>query len=179
MALFTFVETLYSCYYIILSYHNYWNGALESFKEQLAQRFVELVDRISAQMRAETSEEWPELELTMPQFKTMALLGRVPERMGAIAGHLNTSLSSATSMIDRLVEKGLVERVADTSDRRVVTCQLTTKGSEEMNRFLRLNQLQFTSIAERLSVDELRLVVDAMEILCAATQRSGKEATNE
>ena len=75
----------------------------------------------------------------MPQFKTLSLLAQGPARMGNIAAYLSTSLSSATSMIDRLVEKNLVERAADTSDRRVVTCQLTAKGTEEMDRFLRLH----------------------------------------
>ena len=128
------------------------------------------MERISAQMRSFATEDWPELELTMPQFKTLSLLARGPERMGNIAGYLATSLSSATSMIDRLVEKNLVERAPSPNDRRVVTCQLTAKGTEEMDRFLRLNQLQFTSIAKRLTIQELQLVVTAMEILCAATR---------
>ncbi|PKB84020.1 MAG: hypothetical protein BZY88_00925 [SAR202 cluster bacterium Io17-Chloro-G9] len=149
---------------------------MQSAKEHLTQRLVDSVERLSAQMRSSTTEEWPELELTMPQFKTLSLLAQGPERMGNIAAYLNTSLSSATSMIDRLVEKDLVERTPGANDRRVVTCQLTGRGNEEMDRFLRLNQLQFTRIAGRLTVKELQLVVEAMEILCAATQEEGAEA---
>jgi len=148
---------------------------LQSERETLTHSLVDLVERISAQMRSFATEDWPELELTMPQFKTLSLLAQGPERMGHIAGYLNISLSSATSMIDRLVEKHLVERTLDASDRRVVTCQLTNRGKEEMARFLRLNQLQFRRIAERLTVQELQLVVEAMGILCTATQKSGQE----
>jgi DNA-binding MarR family transcriptional regulator len=151
-------------------------STLQSDRETLTHSLVDLVERISTQMRSFATEDRPEMELTMPQFKTLSLLAQGPERMGNIAGYLNTSLSSATSMIDRLVEKNLVERTLSASDRRVVTCQLTTRGIDEMDRFLRLYQLQFTSIADRLTVQELQLVVEAMEILCAATQKTGQES---
>ena len=91
---------------------------MQTPKDELTQRLVDLVERISAQMRPESDEEWTDLELTMPQFRAICLLGQGPERMGNIAGHLSTSMSSATSMIDRLVDKGLVERAPDASERR-------------------------------------------------------------
>ena len=95
--------------------------------------------------------------------------------MGNLASHLNISLSSATSMIDRLMEKDLVERAPAVNDRRVVMCQLTPKGRDEMDRFLRLHQLQFRDIAQRLSTPQLELVVRAMEILCEAVQSPGRD----
>ncbi len=144
---------------------------MESPKDKLTQELVDLVDRLSSQMRPESDEEWTELELTMPQFRAICLLGQGPERMGNIAGHLSTSMSSATGMIDRLVDKGLVERAPDASDRRVVTCQLTARGREEMDRFSRIHQLRLTRMAGRLTMEELQTVVDAMEILCSAAQR--------
>ena len=149
---------------------------MQTAKDQLTQTLVDLVERISAQMRPESGEEWSDLELTMPQFRAICLLGQGPERMGNIAGHLSTSMSSATSMIDRLVDKGLVERAPDATDRRVVTCQLTPRGREEMDRFLRINQLRLTRMAGRLTLEELQAVVDAMEILCSAAQRGCQES---
>ena len=149
---------------------------MQMTKDQLIQKLVDLVDRMCAQMRPESDEEWSDLELTMPQFRAICLLGQGSERMGNIAGHLSTSMSSATSMIDRLVDKGLVERAPDASDRRVVTCQLTTKGREEMDRFMRVNQLRLTRMAGRLTVEELQTVVNAMEILCSAAQRCCHES---
>ena len=149
---------------------------MESSKDKLTQELVDLVDRLSSQMRPESDEEWTDLELTMPQFRAICLLGQGPERMGNIAGHLSTSMSSATSMIDRLVDKGLVERAPDASDRRVVTCQLTDRGREEMDRFSRIHQLRLTRMAGRLTMEELQTVVDAMEILCSAAQRGCQES---
>ena len=148
---------------------------MQSEREQLTQSLLDLVQRISTQIQSQTNEEWPELEVTMAQCRTLTLLVQGPERMGNIASQLNISLSSATSMIDRLMEKDLVERAPDANDRRVVMCQLTPKGRDEMDRFLRLHQLQFRDIAQRLSTPQLELVVRAMEILCEAAQKPGRD----
>ena len=71
----------------------------------------------------------------MLQFRTLVLLSQGPQRMGNIAAHLVSSLSSATSMIDRLVDKSLVEREPDPDDRLVEICQLTSQGLGEIERF--------------------------------------------
>ena len=144
---------------------------MESSKEELTQRFIESAHQMYAQVRSEPTEEWTELELTMPQFRTLLLLSREPQRMGAIAGQLNSSQSAATSMIDRLVVKSLVVRVPDKDDRRVVACQLTASGREEIERLWRISQMRIRRIADHLTTDELRTVIEAMELLYLAGQR--------
>lgn len=48
--------------------------------------------------------------------------------MSAVAGAIRLSLSSATGLIDRLVEKKLVRRDRSAEDRRIVQVQLTDEG---------------------------------------------------
>ncbi len=96
--------------------------------------------------------------------------------MGVIAWRLNSSQSAATSMIDRLVDKELVERVPDNDDRRVVACQLTETGREEMERLWRINRMRIALMADYLTIEELRRVVEAMELLCLAGQRAQESA---
>ena len=145
-------------------------------KEPLVEKFGDLVEQMYAMCRSESTEGWTELELTMPQLHTMALLSQGPQRMGVIAWRLNSSQSAATSMIDRLVDKGLVERAPDKDDRRVVACQLTESGREEMERLWRINRMRIALIAEHLTIDELGKVVEAMELLCLAGQRAQEGA---
>ena len=92
--------------------------------------------------------------------------------MGVIAWRLNSSQSAATSMIDRLVDKDLVARVPDKDDRRVVACQLTESGREEMERLWRINRMRIAKMSDYLTIEELRRVVEAMELLCLAGQRA-------
>ena len=145
-------------------------------KADLVEQFGDLVQRMYAQVRAGSTEEWTELELTMPQLHTMALLSQGSQRMGVIAGRLSSSQSAATSMIDRLVDKGLVERVPDKDDRRVVACQLTPPGREEMERLWRISRMRISGIADNLTIEELRRVVEAMELLYLAGRRSEESA---
>ena len=147
-------------------------GGTDAGKEALVEEMGDLVQRMYAQCRSESTEGWTELELTMPQLHTMALLSQGPQRMGVIAWRLNSSQSAATSMIDRLVDKDLVVRVPDKDDRRVVACQLTGTGREEMERRWRINRMRIAKMADYLTIEELRRVVEAMELLCLAGQRA-------
>lgn len=147
-------------------------GGTDAGKEALVEEMGDLVQRMYAQCRSESTEGWTELELTMPQLHTMALLSQEPQRMGVIAWRLNSSQSAATSMIDRLVDKDLVVRVPDKDDRRVVACQLTGTGREEMERLWRINRMRIAKMADYLTIEELRRVVEAMELLCLAGQRA-------
>jgi DNA-binding MarR family transcriptional regulator len=151
-------------------------GGTDAGKEALVEEMGDLVQRMYAQCRSESTEGWTELELTMPQLHTMALLSQGPQRMGVIAWRLNSSQSAATSMIDRLVDKDLVARVPDKDDRRVVACQLTESGREEMERLWRINRMRIAKMADYLTIEELRRVVEAMELLCLAGQRAQESA---
>ena len=79
----------------------------------------------------------------------MLLLSQGSERMGSIAAYLGCTLTSATSMIDRLVDKGLVARSVDPRDRRVVMCRLTLHGEEEMPQFWSLNRVRYVELAQQ------------------------------
>lgn len=142
----------------------------ETRKQELTERFIELVEQINQCMHSRPLEEWPDLELTIPQIKTLTLLRHQgPQRMGSIATYLGSTLSSSTSIIDRLVDKGLVERVPDPDDRRVVICQLTPRGQEATEQFWRIGRTRVVELTERLDIEELEIVVRAMELLYKAT----------
>ncbi|MBI2872630.1 MAG: MarR family transcriptional regulator [Chloroflexi bacterium] len=146
-------------------------------KRQVTDRFVELMEQMYGQMRSRPVGEWQDLELTMPQVRTLVLLRQGPKRMSDIAAYLGVGLSSATSMIDRLVGKGLVERVPDPADRRVVTCRLTPRGEEQVEHFWRIGRMKIEQVASVLTLEELEIVVHAMEVLSVAISRRREAGT--
>ena len=81
-----------------------------AIRDSLSERFVEAMQRMSVRMRSQPSTGWTDPELTMPQAKTLFHLSGGPRRMREVASFLRTGMPSATSMIDRLVRKGLVRR---------------------------------------------------------------------
>jgi DNA-binding MarR family transcriptional regulator len=140
-------------------------------RQQLTEQFVRLMEQINQCTHSRPLGEWPDLELTIVQIKTLTLLQHQgPQRMGSISTYLGNNLSSSTSIIDRLVDKGLVERVPDPDDRRVVICQLTPRGREVAEQFWRIGRKKVVELAERLDTEELEIVVHAMELLYEATE---------
>lgn len=142
-------------------------------RTELAHRLMELADHLYMQMRPHAPEEWPHLELTMPQVRVLMLLSQGPRRMSELATFLGSGLPAATSMVDRLVGKGLVERASDPQDRRVVTCCLTGDGGEVVEQIWRISRSRMRRLVDLLSLEELRTVVQAMEVLAGAMERQG------
>ena len=69
----------------------------------------------------------------MHALHTIARRGAVT--MGELAGCLDAaSLSSATQMSDRLVKLGLVERLSDPADRRLVRVAMSPRGRDLLRR---------------------------------------------
>ncbi len=140
-------------------------------REELVEKLVERMTAIQRHLRARRASAWLEQDLTMHQAKTLFFLADGPRRMSAIARRFGVETPSATTMIDRLVAKGLVERGHDPSDRRAVVCSLTTAGRETVERFWSLRSARFEELAAELSAEELADVVSAMETMVAAIDR--------
>jgi DNA-binding MarR family transcriptional regulator len=77
-----------------------------------------------------------ELELSPPQTIVLRLLDE-PRPMGELAQMMHCDNSNMTGIVDRLEERGLVERTQAVGDRRVRLIALTEEGREireELNR---------------------------------------------
>ena len=75
-------------------------------------------------------------ELTIPQLKTLKLIARTEtESISEIATFLGVSNSAASKAVDRLVRRGLVERIESTDDRRATRLSLTVKGTFLLKRY--------------------------------------------
>ena len=145
--------------------------------EKLAERLVEAVRYLEGWANTGLLDLWYRQDLTIAQAKTLALLERQgPSRMGIIAGHLETGLSAATTLVDRLVEKDLVQRVSDPSDRRVVICELTDIGRSAMEEFLSVARERVLLVADMLDRDQLEAVVEGLELLQQAGTALARQA---
>jgi DNA-binding MarR family transcriptional regulator len=65
-----------------------------------------------------------------------ALAGDVEMTMRQLARQLGITEGAATSVVDRLIRDGLMERRRDEKDRRIVKVRLTERGGEALTRDL-------------------------------------------
>ncbi len=140
--------------------------------DEQIERFIRLSQSLHSRLVRPGAEEWPDVELTMGQLRTLVLLAERPRRMSDIAASLGTSLSSTTSMIERLETRELVARMHDPDDRRVVVCRITSMGHDDLERFWRLRQSRIRALAGLLRHDEFEHVIGALQIVSDALARS-------
>jgi DNA-binding MarR family transcriptional regulator len=86
--------------------------------------------------------------------------GELP--MSRLAELLDVSLSNATGLIDRMEERGLVERVRVPDDRRVVIVRVSADGIRIRDEIEALKQDRIRSILERLSPPQLTRLLAAI-----------------
>lgn len=138
-------------------------------REELTRRLVDSVEHVNRRLRLDRLSEWQDLALTVPQARALFLLeGQGPMRMGSIAGALEIAVSATTTVVDRLVERGLAMRLADPQDRRVVICGLTEQGREAAESFWTIGDHRLRLLTDRLQTEHLDGVVQAFERLCEA-----------
>jgi DNA-binding MarR family transcriptional regulator len=67
-------------------------------------------------------------ELTLSQYRLLALIADGAERASEIAGRLALTKPTVSATIDTLVERGLVTRATADDDRRALRLQITAEG---------------------------------------------------
>lgn len=99
-------------------------------KEILVDNILTTADKLFRTMLPTVPEALLSMDVTMPQLKIMLMLYfHGPMRMSAIASELNVTLPTATSLVDKLVDKNFVSRETRNEDRRVVICQVSEEGN--------------------------------------------------
>ncbi len=148
-------------------------------RKKLVKQLAKHMTRVQRHLRSGQPSAWSGLDLTMPQVKTLYLLNEGPKRMREVAARLDVEMPSATTMIDRLLAKRLVERSQDPGDRRAVVCSLTPAGRDAVERFWALRMARVEALAATLSKKELEIVVPALKIMADAGRRAAKEGVGD
>jgi MarR family transcriptional regulator, organic hydroperoxide resistance regulator len=115
------------------------------------------------------SERLLRMGISMAQLHVLHLLERHGElAMSRLAETLDVSFSAATGLVDRIEERGFVERIRVPSDRRVVLVRITA-GGRRLLEDVEVLQTEFLSrVLDQLDPDQLDGVGRAMADLRAA-----------
>jgi DNA-binding MarR family transcriptional regulator len=93
-------------------------------------------------LQTRTAPVWLELDLTLPQLKTLFTLADLgPAPIGQIGEALQIGQPTASHLVKRLVQAGLATRAEDPLDRRRTLAHLTPAGKELVGRLQGAYQL--------------------------------------
>lgn len=120
---------------------------------------------------------WLDLNMSTPQLKALLLISEEDSiRMRELARKLGGSFSNATVLVDRLVERGLVERMMEPQDRRVVLVRATEEGGLLIEQLVTSWRTLTHALLERLSPEDLETVRKALSILIGTARSRDEEA---
>ena len=120
---------------------------------------AELIEELVAHSPAAAMRglrRWPGGPLSLVHLHVLTVLdvdGAIPMRV--LADSLDVSQASATGIVDRMEQRGLVTRQRDDADRRVVRVALTEEGRDMVNGMAADRREKLATVLDDLSDDEL------------------------
>jgi len=106
-----------------------------------------------------------QFKMTVEQFQILRRLRKGYDEVSSLAEVSQSSRSSVSKIVDALVNKGLVSRLTDTRDRRHVHLALTEKGERLLGAIYDETEKWLGGKFQSLSLEELDLTFNAMEVL--------------
>ncbi|HEY8347216.1 MAG TPA: MarR family transcriptional regulator [Symbiobacteriaceae bacterium] len=126
----------------------------------------ELLHAMGNLTRRQTREIMSEFDVTPPQCEALMVLKEYGSlAMGELCQKVGSACSTATDLIDRMERNGLVERVRDPRDRRVIRLHITPKGEEVVERVVEASRTNLARKLQGLSDQEKERLVQTLEML--------------
>jgi DNA-binding MarR family transcriptional regulator len=132
------------------------------------EEFFNLVPRMMKRVHENSDAEGPKpmVDYTPAQVNTLRAIASRPEwRMSDLSQRLRVSAGSLTTMINRLIEAGLVQRNRSDLDRRVVTVKLTQNGRELLQASRQRAVRNLQALLADLPADEQARLNQALSVI--------------
>jgi DNA-binding MarR family transcriptional regulator len=129
------------------------------------EQFEESLDRVNRVLNHLTQVFLTGRGLSMPRYRILRYLqSRAEINMGELQNHLLVCGSTLTELVDGLVQSGLVLRVRDQGDRRMVYLRLTGEGREAYREVLafRCNCLKEALTGENAGLDGINTFLNSV-----------------
>jgi len=144
-------------------------------KENNVENILGFMHYFMHSIRVQDYRPWVQIELTKEQLRVIFLLYHKGQSSpGEIALAFGVPKANVTSVIDRLVNKGLVSRHENPSDRRRYLLSLTDEGKNRVVRLREIRIATITRVLERMPDDALDSLVEGFGALTKALEEGGQ-----
>lgn len=134
--------------------------------------------------RAGAFRQWLKVSLSLVHLHVLTVLeGDGELSMTKLAEALDVSVASATGIVDRMAQRGLVERRREPDDRRVVLVHTTDDGSAVFRKLAEQRRQMLIPILDRMTDDELESFLVGLRAMRrvrteAMAEHNGRAATH-
>jgi long-chain acyl-CoA synthetase len=113
-------------------------------------------------------------DLTLAQYRLLALIVQGEERASSLAGQLALARPTVSAAVETLVASGMVERTSVDGDRRAVRLTVTSAGRAALQRAQRAMREKLDTLLS--DVRDRSVVEDALEQIAASLTAHGERA---
>lgn len=126
----------------------------------------ELLRNVSTILKKRGRDILSNFDITPPQLDALLVLREFGElTMGELCQKMFLACSTATDLIDRMERNGLIERVRDTADRRVIRLKVLAKGSAVIDQVLEARRGYLVTILAEIDVADKERLIQSLEQL--------------
>lgn len=120
------------------------------------------------------------IDLTSAQIKALTSFHNTSEyTMSELSKSLGVTLPTTSSMINRLIQLGYVERKRDQEDRRVVKVKLTNQGKSILNRLMKERRIALEKLLKVLNNQELEIFLQSIENVSSLLKKAKGHGMSE
>ncbi|ASS98645.1 MULTISPECIES: MarR family winged helix-turn-helix transcriptional regulator [Geobacillus] len=129
-----------------------------AMNERTVAELEKLLRYIAANLKQRGREILTNYPITPPQFVALQwLLEEGDLTVGELSNKMYLACSTTTDLVDRMERNGLVARVRDEHDRRVVRIHLLEKGERIIEEVIEKRQRDLAKVLENFSDEEIVL----------------------
>ncbi len=149
--------------------------AAETETDALVERILDQLQPLIVRQRHAVARHGCLRAISSTHLHVLFLLeGEGPMPMSRLAELLDVSLPNVTGLVDRMVERGFVERGRDAGDRRVVTIRSAPAGREAVEEIDQIRRQTMGKVLAQLSPEQLLRALDTFTELRAAAEASAE-----
>jgi DNA-binding MarR family transcriptional regulator len=131
-------------------------------REETTNRAISLIFSVSRMIKEKYRDE-RQKNISGMKLETLRYIKENKPLMKEIADYLSIAPPSATSLINHLVEAGLVERIHDGNDRRIVRMNITSLGEKKFRQGMAMIADRMKRVLSSLNKSEKENLIRILE----------------
>ena len=151
------------------------HAAAAPIADELAEQLLALWRAVLAPRGVATYAIFEELDLTLTQVKTLTALSADELTVKDLAERLGLSLPGASRAVDALVERGLLGRREDPTDRRMKRLRCTDAGHQALERLDEARLAGVANFTATLPAAQRKRLSAALAPILDDLARAGRE----
>jgi DNA-binding MarR family transcriptional regulator len=147
---------------------------LDEIADTLMESFPIFFRRI---FRDESQQSMRKFDPSRHVLRIVMMHGPVP--MSQMGRHMGISKPYMTALVNKLIREGLVERVSDPEDRRVVKITITTAGKDAVKELKKCQREAVLKNISSLSPEDISVLHDSVKNIRSIISKLDREGSGE